>query len=152
MDTYPYSTILISLCTNKQFKYIYPKLLATRTIMVYFNSLYIYIYIASLILSNSQQIKQWGIKTQETQHVGPSNPMSWHCFTWRPIYVDLVCHTAQSLAIQYSGVAFIQQVSYMTQDLVTQYPGIVFIQHISYMTQYVGIISKFKLSMAISYV
>ena len=49
-----------------------------------------------------------------------SNPIPWHCLTWRPTHVDLVCHATQTLAI-------VNQI-------------------ISIMTQYFGIISQLRLS------
>ena len=67
-----------------------------------------------------------------TQHVGPSNPISWPCVTWQPYRADLICHATQSLA--------------------TQCLGIVVNQFISHMIQYFCIISQFRLSLAISHV
>ena len=110
--------------SNSIYIYIYPKLLATPTTIVSFQQ-FTYIlptwYLAILNKSNNGASKH-----NMTQHVGHSNPMSWHCFTWRPIHVDLVCHATQSLATQYPGVTFIQYISYMTQ-----YVSIVFSNLIS---------------------
>ena len=55
-------------------------------------------YVVSLLFNNSHHSNDGAYKT--TLHVGPSNPILWHCFTWRPIHVDLICYATRTLATQ----------------------------------------------------